>query len=93
MDEREIVILEDDEGNEIEFEVLDVFEYEEKEYIVLFPVEDEAEDEGEVVILQLIAHEDTDEFVQLESEELLDKLFEVFKERYEASFEEEGEEE
>ena len=42
------IILNDEDGNEIEFEFLDVVEVDEKEYVVLLPVE-EAE-KGEVVI-------------------------------------------
>ena len=42
------IILNDEDGNEIEFEFLDVVEVDDKEYVVLLPVE-EAE-KGEVVI-------------------------------------------
>ena len=51
-----IVVLNDEEGNEVEFEFLDLIEYEGEEYVVLLPVE-EADDAGEVVILKV---EDTE---------------------------------
>ena len=53
-----ILVLNDEEGNEVEFEFLDLIEYEGEEYVVLLPVdEEETEEPGEVVILKL---EDTE---------------------------------
>ena len=51
-----IIVLNDENGDEIEFEFLDLIEYEGEEYVVLLP-HDEEEDADEVVILKL---EDTD---------------------------------
>ena len=48
-----IIILNDENGNEVKFEFLDLVELDEEEYVVLLPVsEDGEEDEGEVVILK-----------------------------------------
>ena len=66
-----LITLEDEEGNEVEFEFLDVVEYEGEEYIVLI---ENDEDADEVVILKINPIDD---------DELLDKLFEIFKEKYE----------
>ena len=83
-----IIVLNDEEGNEAEFEFLDLIEYEGEEYVVLLPVE-ESEDAGEVVILKL---EDTDEeaeeesYVGVEDEEILNKVFAIFKEKYKDEF-------
>ena len=53
-----IVILNDEEGNEVKFEFLDLVELDEEEYVVLLPITEEGEEEeGEVVILKV---EDTD---------------------------------
>lgn len=85
-----IVILNDEEGNEVKFEFLDLVELDEEEYVVLLPVSEEGEeDEGEVVILKL---EDTDEdseeesYVGVEDEEILNKVFAIFKEKYKDEF-------
>ena len=85
-----IVVLNDDEGNEVQFEFLDLVELDDEEYVVLLPVTDEGEeDEGEVVILKL---EDTDDdseeesYVGVEDEEILNKVFEMFKEKYKDEF-------
>ena len=85
-----IVILNDEAGNEVQFEFLDLVQLDEEEYVVLLPVTDEGEeDEGEVVILKL---EDTDNdsgeesYVGVEDEEILNKVFEIFKEKYKDEF-------
>ena len=80
----------DENGNEVKFEFLDLVELDDEEYVVLLPVSDEGEeDEGEVVILKL---EDTDEdsdeesYVGVEDEEILNKVFAIFKEKYKDEF-------
>ena len=85
-----IVVLNDEEGNEAQFEFLDLVELDDEEYVVLLPVTEEGEEEeGEVVILKL---EDTDEdseeesYVGVEDEEILNKVFEIFKEKYKDEF-------
>lgn len=76
-----LITLEDEEGNEIEFEFLDVVEYEGEEYIVLI---ENDEDADEVVILKINAIDDeTEEYASIEDEELLETLFEIFKQKYE----------
>ncbi len=85
-----IIVLNDENGNEVKFEFLDLVELDDEEYVVLLPVSEEGEeDEGEVVILKL---EDTDEdseeesYVGVEDEEILNKVFAIFKEKYKDEF-------
>ena len=85
-----VVILNDEDGNEVKFEFLDLIDFEDEEYVVLLPVtEDGEEEEGEVVILKV---EDTDEdseeesYVSVEDEATLNKVFEIFKERFKDEF-------
>ncbi len=85
-----IVILNDEDGNEVKFEFLDLVELDDEEYVILLPVVDDGvEEEGEVVILKV---EDTDEdseeesYVSVEDEEILNKVFEIFKERFKDDF-------
>ena len=85
-----IVILNDEDGNEVKFEFLDLVELEDEEYVILLPViDDGVEEEGEVVILKV---EDTDEdseeesYVSVEDEEIINKVFEIFKERFKDDF-------
>ena len=85
-----IITLNDEEGNEVKFEFLDLIDLDNEEYVVLLPVaENGEEEEGEVVILKV---EDTDEdsdeenYVSIEDEETLNKVFEIFKEKFKDDF-------
>ena len=83
-----IVILNDEEGNEVQFEFLDLIEYNEEEYVILLPVEDEiSEEPGEVVILKVEStSEDKESYVSVEDEEVLNNVFEIFKEKFKDEF-------
>lgn len=85
--EVEIITLEDDLGNEQDFEFLDVVEYEGEEYIILLPVEEEDQDQSEVMILKIESVDDENEnYVGIDDEEILQKVFAIFKKRYEDEF-------
>ena len=82
-----IIVLNDEDGNEVQFEFLDLIEYDEEEYVVLLPIEDDEESE-EVVILKV---EDTDSdeeesYVSVDDEETLNTIFEIFKEKFKDEF-------
>ena len=86
-----IVVLNDENGNEVKFEFLDLVELEDEEYVVLLPITEEGEEEeGEVVILKVEDNDDenSDEesYVSIEDEEVLNKVFEIFKEKFNDDF-------
>ncbi|MEE0830727.1 MAG: DUF1292 domain-containing protein [Longicatena sp.] len=73
----------DEEGNEVLFEVLDMIEYKEENYVILLPEGEEVD----VVILKVTAIDDTqDQFSPVESEEDVMAIFELFKERCKDDF-------
>ena len=86
-----IVILNDEDGNEVKFEFLDLVELDDEEYVVLLPVTEEGEeDEGEVVILKVEDNDDEESeeesYVSVDDEETLNKVFEIFKEKFKDDF-------
>ena len=86
-----IVILNDENGNEVKFEFLDLVELDDEEYVVLLPVTEEGEeDEGEVVILKVEDSDDEESeeesYVSVEDEDTLNKVFEIFKEKFKDDF-------
>ena len=90
-EEDNIVILNDEDGNEVKFEFLDLIELDDEEYVVLLPVaEDGGEEEGEVVILKVEDNDDenSDEesYVSVDDQEILNKVFEIFKEKFKDEF-------
>ncbi len=86
MDEdRDLVVFEDDEGNELTMEVLDYLAYEGKEYALLTEyVEDESDDDDdeepvEVFIMEVRpVGDDQEEFVPVD-EDLAETLIEIFE--------------
>ena len=83
-----IIVLNDEEGKEVQFEFLDLVEYEDEEYVVLLPVEDAEDDAGEVVILKVedTESEDEESYVSVDDEETLNTVFEIFKEKFKDEF-------
>ena len=85
-----IIVLNDETGAEVQFEFLDLVELDGEEYVVLLPV-DEAENEeeaGEVVILKVEDTDDEEEesYVSVDDEEVLNKVFAMFKEKFKDEF-------
>ena len=77
-EDESILTLTDENGVETEFEYLDCIEYEGKEYLVLLPVESD-----EIVILEVEpVDEENENYIAVESEDILDAVYEIFKARY-----------
>lgn len=86
VDPEDIVTLQDENGEVAEYEFIDLVEYEEKEYVVLLPMK---EDDNEVVILRVIPCEDDpemEEYVSVDTDEELEAVFEIFKEKNKEEF-------
>lgn len=88
--EDNIITLQDESGNDVEFELLDLINYENEDYIALLPAGDElvAEGEdGEVLFLKVDAICDDDiSYISVENEETLTALFQIFKDRHKDNF-------
>ena len=86
-----IITLNDEDGNEVKFEFLDLIDFEDEQYVVLLPVLEEGEeDDGEVVILKVEDSDDEESeeesYVSVEDEDTLNKVFEIFKEKFKDDF-------
>jgi len=83
-----IIILNDEEGKEIQFEFLDLVEYEDEEYVVLLPIEEADDEAGEVVILKVedTESEDEESYVSVDDQETLNTVFEIFKQKFKDEF-------
>lgn len=80
--EPEMVSLFDEDGTEIEFELLDVIEYEGDSYAVMLPPED-----NEVVIMLLEElNDEEDVYSPVDDDDTLTAVFEAFKEKYKDEF-------
>lgn len=92
----DLITLVDEEGQEHEFEILDVIDNDEGCFYALLPTfedpQDEVEDEGTYYIFQVIEEDGEQELAEVEDDELLEKLSKIFESHFEEMFEEEPEE-
>ncbi len=83
-EERDLVVFEDDAGNELTMEVLDYLSYEGKEYALLTEYVEDADEEDEdepmeVFIMEVVpVGEDQEEFVPVD-EDLAQVLIQIFE--------------
>jgi len=82
-----IITLNDEDGNEVHFEFLDLIEYNDEEYVILLPVE-ETDEPGEVVILKVeeTENEEEESYVGVEDDEELNAVFSIFKDKFKDEF-------
>ena len=81
-EELDIVVFEDDAGNEIKMEVVDYLHYEGKEYALLavLPEEGEEDEQRDAYIMEVHPVDDEmEEFIAVEDEALAEKLIEIFE--------------
>lgn len=72
----DMITLLDEDGNEVECEVIDMFEFEDKQYIVLLPA-----DQEDPYILRVEKDEDgSDVFAVIEDDEEFNKVAEAYDE-------------
>ena len=77
----------------MDFEFLDLVEYEDKRYVVLLPpiedVEGEDEDEDEEVLILQVEDDGTEEnesYVFVDDDDILTAVFDIFKEKFKDEF-------
>lgn len=74
-----VVTLIDENGAEVEYEMVDSIVYENEEYVVLLPVED---GDCEAVILAVESDGDMENYVAVEDEDILAGVYDIFKEHF-----------
>lgn len=84
MDNENVIVLMDEEGNEVELEVLDEIEYEGKKYGVFISTDENAD---EVIILEIAeGSEGEAEFLSVDDEAALEAVFAIFMENAKDDF-------
>lgn len=92
----DLVSVVDENGETHVFEELDRIETDEGRFIALLPVYDDAEeildDDGELIILQVVEDEDGETYLEpIEDDALFNAIGKIFEERLEDVFEFDGE--
>lgn len=81
-----IIVLNDEEGNAVDFKFLDLINYERDEFVVLLPVE-ESEEPSEVVILKVEdLNSEEESYVSVDDDVTLLAVFELFKDKFKDEF-------
>ena len=86
---KNVLTFTDDDGNNIDLEIVDSFDMDDIRFVALTEPETEenADSEAFVYIMQLISEsEEEDILVQIEDQKVLDKAFDTFKSRCEDDF-------
>ena len=81
MDEMEtgIITFVDDEGNDVRFEILDVITLDEKEYLVVLPID---EVDSGVLILEIKQEDGEEVYDTVTDDEEAERVFKKFQEEY-----------
>ena len=92
----DLITLIDDVGTEHEFEILDVIESDEGTFYALLPTFDDPgeslEADGMYYIFEAIEEDGEQQLAEVEDEELLDRLSQIFESRFEELYEYDEEE-
>ena len=76
------ITIEDDEGHEIELEVLDTLEHEGDDFVLFLPADmDEDDPDYGYVILKIVEIDGEEQFEDVEDPDLLQTVYEKFMER------------
>lgn len=88
--EDNIIILEDDMGNQVEFAVIDVYELNDNTYFAMVEVVEDGNEESDEVLIMKVDNIDTEdaELVTVEDEDELQAAFDEFLRRDEEMTEE-----
>lgn len=74
-----LVTLIDEQGKEVEFDLVATFDYEKKRYAALIPLDDvDSVNEDEILILEIVKTADGEIYRPIENDILLDEVFNEF---------------
>ena len=78
-----LIVLEDEDGTKEEFELVDQIDYNDHDYVVLIPMNNEDEEVEDVVICEVVPgpDEETDYYIGVENDDILEAVFGIFKQR------------
>lgn len=76
-EENQIIETVTEDGEKVQFELFDIIEFEEKEYALLLPVGDDAqddEDEAELVLMRLLKEDDGYTFETIDDDDEFERV-------------------
>ncbi len=86
-EEDSIIVLTDEDGNDVSFELIDIIEYEDDNYAIMLPADEADESEAGVVILKITSSDEEEaDILEPAEEAIADAVFEIFKKDYADEF-------
>lgn len=93
MEENTIVTLLDENGKEVQFDLVMTFDYEGKRYAALLPMDDvDGVADDEVMLLEIVKEGGDETYQAIENPVLLDEVFNEFIELFDETFDDEEDE-
>ena len=77
--ESNLVEIQDEDGNVTKCEIYDIVEFEEKNYALLLPLEDESEEDPELIVLEYIEEDDEGYFQSIDDEKEFERVCEYIQ--------------
>ncbi len=92
--EMDIITLIDDDDNEHEFEVIDEIDIEDGHFLALVPTQPgELTEPDTYYVFEIVDEDGEEQLMEVEDEDLLNKVSDIFESRFEEEFYDETEEE
>lgn len=85
--DRDIMSLQDEDGNDLEVELIDTVEYNGETYYAFIPVDMNLDDSYELIIMKLELDGEDEILATLDNEEEYDEMYQIFSERNEEEYE------
>ena len=79
MNDENIFLLTDEDGEEIPYELLDDMILDDRRFVILAPAYDDEVDDGAVVIFEIIEEDGEETFAPVESEAIEQRVFDCFR--------------
>ena len=79
MNDENIFLLTDEDGEEIPYELLDDMILDDRRFVILAPAYDDEMDDGTVVIFEIIEEDGEETFAPVESEASEQRVFDCFR--------------
>lgn len=92
MEEKDTIVtlIDEDTGDEVDFDLLLTFSYEGKKYAALEPISEvDNIEEGEVVLLEIVKENGEETYRSIDNEILLDEVFHEFQDLFDQEDEDE----
>lgn len=79
MNEDQIIETVTEDGEVVQFRLFDIIEFEEKEYALLLPVEDNYDEDSEIVLMRLTKEDDDYLFETIDDDEEFERVSEYIE--------------